>query len=256
MCLVALAWRTHPRYPLILLGNRDEFHARPSAAADWWTDLPDGVAQVLGGRDLEAGGSWLAMNRAGRVAVVTNYPLRRVVDGRSRGLLVREALTAPGDVREGLDAIAADAGHYAGFSLLVADPQAAASLHAHRTPVSAGTLAPGIHVYSNAPPPAHWPKAEWLREQLGRILAASDPLHAPKLLDILREPGPVRTDIVAPLPPVAWQPFVSAEAWGTRSGTAVLVDAAGECAFSERRFGPDGEVIGESHFAFTIGSGV
>ena len=72
MCLIAVAWKAHPRYPLILLGNRDEFHARPSVAADWWPEAPD----VFGGRDLKAGGSWLGVSRGGRIAVVTNNPLR------------------------------------------------------------------------------------------------------------------------------------------------------------------------------------
>ena len=72
MCLVSVAFNAHPDYPLILIGNRDEYHARPSAAADWWDDPAD----VLGGRDLEAGGTWLAVNRQGRVGVVTLLALR------------------------------------------------------------------------------------------------------------------------------------------------------------------------------------
>ena len=68
MCLIAFAWLAHPRWKLVLAGNRDEFHARPTALAGWWPDAP----QVFGGRDLEAGGSWLAIDRRGRLAAVTN----------------------------------------------------------------------------------------------------------------------------------------------------------------------------------------
>ena len=70
MCLLSLAWQAHADYPLVFVGNRDEYHARPTAAADWWADAPD----ILGGRDLEAGGSWLGVSKQGRFAVVTNRP--------------------------------------------------------------------------------------------------------------------------------------------------------------------------------------
>ena len=69
MCLIGFAWLAHPRWRLVLASNRDEFHSRPTATAAWWPDAP----RVYGGRDLEAGGSWLAMDRRGRLAAVTNY---------------------------------------------------------------------------------------------------------------------------------------------------------------------------------------
>src|SRR5215472_8209722 len=89
MCLLVFAWK-HPAHPLIFAGNRDERHARPSAAAGFWPDAPE----VLGGRDLEAGGTWLGVTAAGRFAVVTNYregldPPKRP---RSRGELPAEFL--------------------------------------------------------------------------------------------------------------------------------------------------------------------
>ena len=90
MCLLALGWNAHPRYRLVFAGNRDEFHARPAATADWWTDKPD----VFGGRDLEAGGTWLGLRRDGRFAVVTNFrePDRRPAGMRSRGELATRFL--------------------------------------------------------------------------------------------------------------------------------------------------------------------
>src|SRR5690606_1853058 len=93
MCLLAIAWKVHPRYPLIFAGNRDEFHERPARAAHWWADAP----QVFGGRDLEAGGAWLGVRRDGRFAVVTNFrePDRRPEDLRSRGELPLRFLAEP-----------------------------------------------------------------------------------------------------------------------------------------------------------------
>ena len=69
MCLVVLAWQQHPEFPLIIAGNRDEFHGRPTERASWWSDAPD----IIGGRDLQAGGTWLAVGKTGRFATVTNF---------------------------------------------------------------------------------------------------------------------------------------------------------------------------------------
>ena len=69
MCLLVLAWRVHPRYPLVLAANRDEFHERPAAALARWPGPDD----ILAGRDLRANGTWLALDRARRLGVVTNF---------------------------------------------------------------------------------------------------------------------------------------------------------------------------------------
>ena len=96
MCLIVLAWRAHPRFPLIVAANRDEFHGRKAARAAFWRDEP----QILGGRDLQAMGTWMAVSRTGRFAAVTNY----------RG--AREATAA-----------ASRAASYSGFNLLATDRQ-------------------------------------------------------------------------------------------------------------------------------------
>src|SRR5579871_716324 len=90
MCLLALAWHSHPDYSLILAGNRDERHARASAAASFWSEAPE----LLAGRDLEAGGTWLGVTTTGRYAVVTNYRegLEPAKAPRSRGALTSDFL--------------------------------------------------------------------------------------------------------------------------------------------------------------------
>src|SRR5690606_13005066 len=95
MCLIALAIDQHPRFPLVIAANRDEFYARPAAALDWWTP-PSGRAPILAGRDLEAGGTWLGLARSGRVAMLTNVrePDRRDPGARSRGEIVPAWLDA------------------------------------------------------------------------------------------------------------------------------------------------------------------
>src|SRR5207247_9928186 len=87
MCLIAIAHRVSKEWPLVIAANRDEQYARPTRAAHAWKENPE----VIGGRDLRAGGSWLAVRRGGRFAAVTN--VRGVgweggEGGPSRGLLV------------------------------------------------------------------------------------------------------------------------------------------------------------------------
>src|SRR5210317_1977072 len=90
VCLIVVAFKAHPEFPLIVAANRDEFHARPSQAADWWADQPN----IVGGRDLLAGGTWLAAHRDGRFSAVTNYRDAEPKRGKltSRGVLVTRYL--------------------------------------------------------------------------------------------------------------------------------------------------------------------
>ena len=122
MCLLVLAWKHHPRYRLILAGNRDEFHDRPAAPLNWWQDDP----RILGGRDLKAGGTWLGVARSGRFGVVTNYrDLQAPVEGApSRGQLVPRFLTGATSPKEFLDDLRGAAPRYSGFNLLVGGTRA------------------------------------------------------------------------------------------------------------------------------------
>lgn len=89
MCLIVVGWRVHPDYPLVVAANRDEFYARPTAALSRWPDAPE----IIGGRDLEAGGTWLGISEAGRFAAVTNVREPGMAPGKlSRGALTRQFL--------------------------------------------------------------------------------------------------------------------------------------------------------------------
>ena len=131
MCLVAIAWKTHPRWSLVVAANRDEWRDRPAAPAGWWADAPG----VLAGRDLRAGGTWMGVTRDGRFAAVTNFrdPSDKRGDARSRGELVAEFLKGRDDPRRFLDRLAAIAGAYNGFNLRAAHQLTAAQLKAFPT---------------------------------------------------------------------------------------------------------------------------
>ena len=118
MCLILVGWRRHPQYPLVVAANRDEFHGRPAAAAEFWSDQPS----ILAGRDLEARGTWMGVSRSGRFAAVTNY--RGALEPRapeSRGALVARFLANGEPPARYIAALAERARAYSGFNLLVAD---------------------------------------------------------------------------------------------------------------------------------------
>jgi uncharacterized protein with NRDE domain len=249
MCLVAVAWRAHPRYPLILAGNRDEFHARPTTPAGWWQDHP----AVLGGRDEVAGGSWLAVSRSGRLAVVINDPRRPPSPDRSasRGHLVRDFVAGERPSGRFLDALAVQENRYAGFCLVVGTvAQLRGFMTSPAGPPRRWTLKREVTVFSNSPPESPWPKIAWLKVQLESRLAAEEPDGA-AILALLAN----RTPVTVPGADAAAHgvtPFIAAEQYGTRASTLLMMRDDGVCRYEERRFGPGGAALGATREEFRI----
>src|SRR5262245_60564149 len=141
MCLILLAWRAHPDYPLVFAGNRDEAYARPSSPADFWTDDPE----IYGGRDLEKQGTWLGLKLDGRWAAVTNYrdgPARRPAP-RSRGELTANFLRGSSKPGSYVETAAPDAAQFGGFTLLAGDMESLHCLSNRGGGIS--ELPPGVH---------------------------------------------------------------------------------------------------------------
>ena len=147
MCLIAFAWRAHPRWPLVMIANRDEFHARPTAAADFLDDAPD----VFGGIDLRAGGSWLLVSKRRRLAAVTNVRVGLAPEAapRSRGELVKAFATADVSAAEFSAGIAPHAHAFDRFNLLLWDGESLHSVGNHPQ-FHSTRVAPGLHALSNA----------------------------------------------------------------------------------------------------------
>jgi uncharacterized protein with NRDE domain len=250
MCLILFAWRSHPRYPLVVAANRDEFHARPTAAAEFWPAEPG----LLAGRDLQAGGTWLGVTRSGRFAAITNYrePLAPEVPlERSRGELVRDFL-AGGDSPAAHARSVLDAGSaYRGFSLLLGTPQAL--LHVSNRQDAAGEVSAGCHGLSNHLLDTEWPKVQTGRARLQDLLR-EESVAAEALLELLAD----RATAPGEMPAVAGgdeyrrhlmnHSFIVSPAYGTRSSTVLLVERDGGMEFVERRFAPDGSETGTSRF--------
>ncbi len=253
MCLLVLAWKHHPRYRLVLAGNRDEFHDRPTAPLGWWTDDP----RILAGRDLKAGGAWLGVARSGRFAVVTNYrDLQAPAEGApSRGGFVPRFLTGATSPKEFLDDLRGAAPRYSGFNLLVGGSRA---LHyfANRNLQRPVSLGPGVYGLSNHLLDTPWPKLTRTRARFKELLNELEP-STEGLFAMLGD----RT--LAPLDelpdtglPVEWErtvsaPFIVNERYGTRCSTVLLVERTGRTILQERRFDAQGVQTGASRFEFT-----
>lgn len=256
MCLIALAWRCHPRYDAVLVTNRDEFHPRPTAPAQAWGEPP----RLLGGRDLEKGGSWLLGSEAARFVAVTNVRVGQAPDAasRSRGELVDGFARSSLSASDYLDRLAPDADDYGRFNLLLS---AGGELFyaSNHLRFRQQALAPGLHALSNGDLDAPWSKTERVRAALGHWLespASRD--EAPDLSLLWTALADSRRADDSDLPDTGIgielerhlsSPFIVGENYGTRASSVLLV-RAGHGRLLERRFGPNGVPTGSSDLRF------
>ena len=251
MCLLVIAVGEHPELPLIVAANRDEFHDRPTQDAHWWPDRLD----VLGGRDLQAGGTWLAINRDGRFAAVTNYRDARHESANllSRGHLVAEFLASDQPPLDYLCRI--EGAQYAGFNLLVADRDSVAYLSNRGAPMR--ELDRGIYGLSNATLDDPWTKVTRSKAKLASLIAGDD-INETTLMRMLDDRDKASADEVEAnglsfeTAHALTAPFIVMPEYGTRCSTVVTITTSGNAQFIERRFDPSGRSTGESRFAFDV----
>jgi len=252
MCLIVFALDCHPRYRLVLAANRDEYFSRPTAPAAFWEDAP----QVLAGRDLLAGGTWLGMTRERRLAAVTYYrePSLPVHQLPSRGRLAADFLAGTMPPEAYLERLNREGARYGGFNLLFGD-DSGLFYHTNRGDLSA-RVAAGVHGLSNGLLDTPWPKVVAAKERLTRLLreetVAVDPLFA-LLADRSPYPDPLLPDTgfgierERHLSPI----FIAGSDYGTRSSTLVLIDRNGQVTFIERTLDNRQEIVGTASFTIT-----
>ena len=173
MCLIALALDHDRRFPLVVAANRDEFFDRPAARLAWWQPK-EGAPPILSGRDLTAGGTWMGLTTAGRLAMVTNVRSGEPPDpaAPSRGHIVSEWLS--GDERpDRFWARTALSGHN-GFNLIAADFRQGECFWASNRAPYPRRLERGIHSLSNAGLDTPWPKVVALKQRLASAVKAAD----------------------------------------------------------------------------------
>ena len=285
MCLLMLAWRAHPRYRLVLAANRDEFHERAAEPLAIWPP-PN---EMLAGRDVRAGGTWLGLDRARRFGVVTNFrdlqrPRR---SAPSRGRLIPDFLGSELAPEGYLARLETDAPGYSGFNLLVGDLEQL-WYASNRMDRFSQQLPPGVHGLSNEFLDSPWPKLQrvrkafedWLSGEvnaaagLSRIgeaslsaqsLAADDPSSGPAnreavsaLLAMLADPTPAPEGSPSTGVSPEWErtlssPFVTHPTYGTRCSTVLLIEPSGHAVMVERRFAPSGAPSGDSEYLLNAG---
>ena len=245
MCLIA--WHWQPAHPtsLLLLANRDEFHARPTSALHWWPDAP-----VLAGRDEQAGGTWLGVNRRGQLAALTNYrdPLNNRADAPSRGALVSEFLAGNDSAHTYLDRLLDRCPDYNPFNLLVFDGEQLLGLESRHRRVL--PLAPGIGAVSNADFSTPWPKLSGLQSGLNAAIA-SDATPDAQLLALLHNDQPAldvdlpHTGLDLSHERLLSAAFIRSPHYGTRACSIVRV-GRDEVRFLEESFNATGRTSSET----------
>lgn len=253
MCLLVLAWQVHPRYRLVVAANRDEFHERPTAAMAKWA-APD---DIIAGRDLRAGGTWLAVDRARRFGVVTNFRelQRPAPNAPSRGNLIPSYLRNEGGAERFLKDLEPTANRYSGFNLLLTDGDAL-WYASNRAEDFARRLPPGIYGLSNEFLDTPWPKLQRVRRQFDPLLTAGTEVLKDELFSILgdRTQAGVNEELPETGLSPEWEqllssPFVSNRDYGTRCSTIVILEPSGAFSLTERRFDSTGAAIAETEFA-------
>lgn len=232
MCVVALAHQVHPDWPIILIGNRDEFHGRPAAPLAEWGD----GSGIVAGRDLQAGGTWMGVHRpSGRTVVVTNVRGAMPDPAKeSRGALVVDMLRGEGRFA---DPTADDLPRFNAFNLFAVGDGKTRLLTNRPVPLIM-PLDAGVHALANEPVDAPCPRAERLRLALGATVAiGGDPEG---LLDTLMAEGDPAL-------------FLRGDVYGTRASTLVAVSADGDVRMIERRYEKGGRPAGTTALEFHIG---
>jgi uncharacterized protein with NRDE domain len=252
MCLIILAWNVRDDMPLVVAANRDEWRERPAQAAHWWPDRPD----LLAGRDLKAGGTWMGVTRAGRFAAVTNFrdPSDKRSTARSRGELVTEFLAGSVSAARFLSNISARAADYNGFNLIAGD--GASLLYYASREGMVRTIEPGVYGLSNHLLDEPWPKVTRARREMQAALEDADPL--PRLFEALSDDAPAADP---QLPDtgvgIAWERRLSAALitgadYGTRASTVLALGRDGDVTFEERTRDAHGNVASTARHRFTL----
>ena len=252
MCLIAFSWQPQSRR-LLLLANRDEFYARATLSAHWWPDVPT----IWAGRDQEAGGTWLGVNRSGRFAALTNVREgQRPVGKRSRGELVSHFLTSPLSPQAYLAQALSQGEDYAGFNLLLGDmPLGQLWYGGNRSGAEARLLASGHYGLSNAQLNTPWPKLVRLKQGLSQLNCA-DEVAAFALLDD-KQPAAVKalpnTGVSPELELLLSSAFIHSPEYGTRAQTLLRIDGL-QLEMIERSRGPQAELLSTQRLQLRLAS--
>ena len=256
MCLIVFAYDVHPSYRLILAANRDEFYERPSAPADFWEDQP----QVLAGRDLKEGGTWLGVTREGKFAAITNYrdPSAFKSNALSRGGLVSRYISGKQNPSHYLEEIFPQAGKYNGFNLILGG---GSELFVFSNRGEKQKLKSVIYGLSNHLLNTPWPKVSRGKRFLKAALNKKGNELEEALFDLLADRHiPPDSKLPATGIGLEWERvlssiFITSPVYGTRSSTILLIGKNNRVKFVEKVFDGQPETWITSRFSFKLEKG-
>ncbi|XP_061360377.1 uncharacterized protein LOC133304361 [Gastrolobium bilobum] len=250
MCIAVFMWQAHPKYPFLLLHNRDELYSRATEALTWWEGEGEGEG-ILSGKDGVGGGTWLGSRRDGRVAFLTNFrELETLPHPKTRGDLPLRFLQSNKSPQEFAEQVLKEAHQYNGFNLILADICTSTMVYVSNRPkqdhLSVIQVTPGIHVLTNGALDAPWPKAERLRHSFKELIDQYGESEFPvkemveKLMtNTIKDeecmlPGIHPPERELPLSSIFVEVDFSWGRYGTRSSSALFVKSNKEVTFYEK----------------------
>ena len=254
MCILFIAIQQHPEYPLIIAANRDEFHQRPTQAAHYWPETPE----LLAGKDLKAGGSWMGVNKQGRIAALTNIrdPQHFVADKQSRGSLVTEFLTRKVSPHNYLQQLQQSATQYNGFNLLFGDYQHLQVFNSATN--SCQPLTKGTWGLSNAALNSPWPKVSAGMQQLETYCQQTVTPRSEDLFALLQNQQKA-ADETLPSTGVSleWERqlssiFIQGEEYGTRSSSILMLNANNQLQWHDRTYDQQAQITRQKSFTIRL----
>jgi uncharacterized protein with NRDE domain len=245
MCLAVIALNAHTQWPLVIIANRDEYHERPSAAADIWQASPG----VLAGRDLRAGGTWLGVCATGKIGLLTNYrePGKQNPAAPSRGELVGRYLVQRGSADAYIQSVQQQSESFNGFNLLLADTSGVLYF-SNRTTTPKQQVSSGVTGLSNATLGVAWPKVLRTQNAVRALLDSTKQPDSDALFSIFRDTTPANpmelpeTGLTAERELKLSSPFIQDPLYGTRCSTLIMKDQTGRIYFEERSFNPQADM--------------
>ncbi len=253
MCLIFFSLNHHPNYKLIVAANRDEFYDRKTAPAAYWNDYPE----ILGGRDLEGQGTWMAVTRSGKIALITNYRDPKNIDPQapSRGRLVSDYLIQNTHPESFLKSVEPNAKKYNGFNLIAGNQDELWYFSNYQNSIQ--KIENGFYGLSNHLLETPWPKVILIKEKLKPILRQKS-IDPEVLLDALYDGVPApdyqlpETGIGLERERALSSIFIKTPDYGTRCSTVALVDQQDRVLFSERTYDLKTFAYTTKEFQFTI----
>lgn len=258
MCLIIFAHQADPAFPLILAANRDELFSRPTRDAKFWQHPPS-RQDILAGKDLSAGGTWLGTTASGRFAAVTNIrdPSKTEARPKSRGALTLDFLAGEQSPQDYAQSLAKDYVSFAGYNLLVGDGNEMVYINNHEQ--LCRVLEPGIYGLSNGLLNDNWPKVDKGRKALMALMGTVAELETDTLIDMMmdRTPAPdsqlPETGVPVELERQLSSAFIANDGrlYGTRCSTAIILRADGHSRFCEQNYNEVGNSTDAHYFSFT-----